>query len=492
MINPLADYKVKPFGFSWRSSTLFIITTIGMGIFSDLFLYGLIVPILPHILLDRIHVAPEQVQSYTSALLTSYAASSFVVSPLAGILADRSASRQMPFLFGLTLLIVSTLALFAGTTIPVLLAARVFQGASSAFVWTVGLALCIDTVGPENLGKVIGSIFSVVSIGALMAPVIGGLVYEKASYAAVGILALSLLVIDFVMRVLVIEKKVAQRYNEADPDYHSVPDSDRDESDENAHNGTHDGIDQETPLLSEQSDPSAYFIPPSVPSWYHRAPIFYPFLHSPSLIAACIVSFVQAVLLGAFDATVATHAADLFSFDAMHAGLLYVPLGVVNLIVGPLAGWCVDRYGVKVVAVTGFTLITPALALLRLPHAANPERPQIILYAALLAFSGAGLAIIDAPGIVEAGAVIDRYHRRNPGFFGEQGPYAQLYGITSMVFSAGLSVGPELAGELTRSIGYGNMSAVLACVSAASAISSFLWLGGKPAVFARRKSTTYL
>jgi predicted MFS family arabinose efflux permease len=40
----------------------------------------------------------------------------------------------------------------------VLMAARVLQGTSAALVWTVGLALCLETVGPENLGKTLGSV----------------------------------------------------------------------------------------------------------------------------------------------------------------------------------------------------------------------------------------------------------------------------------------------------------------------------------------------
>ena len=40
----------------------------------------------------------------------------------------------------------------------VLAVARVLQGISAAVVWTIGLALVLDTVGPENLGKTIGSV----------------------------------------------------------------------------------------------------------------------------------------------------------------------------------------------------------------------------------------------------------------------------------------------------------------------------------------------
>ena len=147
-----------PILFGLRSHVLFIIATVGIGLFTDLFLYGLVVPVLPFLLVDRVHLPQEEVQAHVSALLAAYAAASVVLSPFAGAIADRTSSRQLPFLVGLTALILATLLLFTTATVPLLTIARVFQGASSAFVWTIGLALCIDTVGPDNLGKTIGSV----------------------------------------------------------------------------------------------------------------------------------------------------------------------------------------------------------------------------------------------------------------------------------------------------------------------------------------------
>ena len=148
----------KPFGLQWRSSTLFIVSTVGIGLFTDLFLYGLVVPILPFILRDRTDVPEEKVQSYVSALLAAYAGASVLSSLPAGIIADRVTTRQLPFLLGLTALLGATLLLFLGQTIAVLIVARILQGISAAVVWTIGLALTLDTVGPENLGKTIGSV----------------------------------------------------------------------------------------------------------------------------------------------------------------------------------------------------------------------------------------------------------------------------------------------------------------------------------------------
>jgi len=108
---------------------------------------------------DRVGLPQSQVQSHASGLLAAYAGASVVCSPLAGILADRLSTRQAPYLLGLTALLGATVLLFLGTTVPVLAIARVLQGISGAFVWTIGLALCLETVGPQNLGKTIGSVW---------------------------------------------------------------------------------------------------------------------------------------------------------------------------------------------------------------------------------------------------------------------------------------------------------------------------------------------
>ena len=116
------------------------------------------VPILPFILEDRISLPQEQIQSNVSGLLAAYAAASVIFSPPAGVLADRLPTRQLPFLAGLLSLLLATLLLLLGQTVAVLAVARVLQGISAAVVWTIGLALVLDTVGPENLGKTIGSV----------------------------------------------------------------------------------------------------------------------------------------------------------------------------------------------------------------------------------------------------------------------------------------------------------------------------------------------
>ena len=284
------------------------------------------------------------------------------------------------------------------------------------------------------------------------------------------------------MRGLVIEKKVARRYDAEDPntvtDLDTTPSHNQD-NDEGQQNG------EEQPLLgSKKEDGAAFKLSADQPKIARMIPIL-PCLGDPRLLTAFLVAFIQATLLGNFDATIPTVAKEYYNFDSLKSGILFLPLGAFDLVLGPVFGWAVDRFGTKYIAVGSYTYLIPILALLRLPQPGGKD--QMILYGALLALCGAGLAGIGAPSIVESGAVVQKYYETNPDFFGEEGPYAQLYGLNSMVFSAGLTLGPELAGSLKEAIGYGNMNAVLAGICAVTALLCFVYIGGKPRILSSKR-----
>lgn len=150
--------KSPPWGLRWRSSTLFILSTVGIGLFTDIFLYSLVIPILPFILQDRIALPADQIQSAVSGLLAAYAAAQVLFAFPAGVITDRLSARRTPFLVGLVALLAGTLTLGLGQSVAVLAIARVLQGLSAAVVWTVGFVLVLDTVGPDNLGKTNGTV----------------------------------------------------------------------------------------------------------------------------------------------------------------------------------------------------------------------------------------------------------------------------------------------------------------------------------------------
>ena len=280
------------------------------------------------------------------------------------------------------------------------------------------------------------------------------------------------------MRILIIEKKTAAKYQDEDgetPNGHPPqPEQDAEDGDEET---------EEDPLIRKEES-QEYKIPPNQPRPIRSLPILY-CLKDPRLLVALLLAFVQATLLATFDATVPTEAQELFDFDSLKAGLLFIALVLPYLVLGPVAGWTVDRYGPKPAAVVGFGYLVPVLILLRLARPGGKN--QIILYCALLALCGLGMGVIGSPSIVEASYVVGRYDKSNPDVYGPNGPYAQLYGINSMVFSAGLTAGPLISGSLKDAVGYGNMNLAVAALCFVTAVLSFIFIGGKPAILKKMR-----
>ena len=303
--------------------------------------------------------------------------------------------------------------------------------------------------------------------------------YRKSGYAGVFSLGFAILALDFIMRLLLIEKKVAAKYT--DPKAVNGGDCHPQENHQ-AEDGGEDHQDEESPLLRKREE-EAYEIPPNQPRPIRVFPLLY-CLSDPRLLTALLLALVQATLLSAFDATIPTIATSYFGFDSLSSGLLFIALVLPYLLLGPLAGWAVDRYGPKPAAVLGFGYLVPILILLRLTSPGGKN--AVITYCALLALCGVGLAVIGSPSIVEASTVVGLYEKANPGYFGSNGPYAQLYGINSMVFSAGLTLGPLVSGGLKDTIGYGDMNAVVAALCAVTAGLSFVFVGGRPRVLQRK------
>lgn len=98
-------------------------------------LYAIIVPIVPFAIQSRAHVSPDRVQYWVSVLVAIYAAALLFFSPICGWLADRSASRRSPLIFGLFALLGATVLLDVGNSIGIMIAGRILQGMSAAVVY---------------------------------------------------------------------------------------------------------------------------------------------------------------------------------------------------------------------------------------------------------------------------------------------------------------------------------------------------------------------
>lgn len=118
----------------------------------------------------------------------------------------------MPFFLGLLSLSVGTVLFGVATNIYVLVVSRKPQGLSAAVVYSVGLAVLTDTVDREEIGAWMGTALSSNSVGLVVSPILGGLVYRTLGYGAVFAMAITMIVIDIVLRVLMVERKTAEQF----------------------------------------------------------------------------------------------------------------------------------------------------------------------------------------------------------------------------------------------------------------------------------------
>lgn len=267
-----------------------------------------------------------------------------------------------------------------------LLISRLFQGLSAAVTYTVGLALLVDTVGRDNIGQWMGTALSSSSFGLIVSPLLGGIVYAKAGYMAVFAMALSLIVVDIIMRLIMIEKKSAAKYKsieEVTPanGFYGTFTSEQDASDEQ-------NVGPASPVKRQQEPDKAPLLPgPSKDSSRKKGkmPTILVLLGMPRLLAAIYGIFVNVSILAAFDGVLPLYVKRLFGWNSLNAGLIFLCLAIPAL-TGPLVGKLSDKTGPRWIAVAGCSLTAPPLILLRL--VAHDSMEQKILLCGLLVCCG--------------------------------------------------------------------------------------------------------
>lgn len=469
-----------------RTSTAFITVTVAFAIFTDIFVYGIIVPVIPFALHERAGVPDSDTQYWISILLAIYGAALLVTAPVCGWLADRSSSRRTPLLLGLLALAGSTVMLCLGRTIGVIAAGRVLQGMSAAVVWVVGLALIVDTVGGDEIGQAMGYVGLAMSLGVLLAPLLGGVVFERAGYYSVWAMAFGLIGLDIVLRLVMVERKIAVRWDsQYEPKRAEMKDEAGGEQgvagkqlDEKA-DGTESDEDQlpQRAVTNTIESPNIHADNTNVRNkWYNRLPPVLKLLASRRLLSALFAVLIQSSLLTSFDSILPLYVRDTFGWNATGAGLIFLPI-VVPTFAGPLIGHLSDKQGPRWYATAGFLGCCPFLILLRLVDH-NTLRQKVLL-CALIALIGLFLTLALTPVMAEVTyAVMDKESRRPKGYYGKNGAYAQAYSLFNMAWAAGCMVGPLLAGLIVNSRGWPVATLVLGCLSIFTALPVVVWTGG--------------
>ena len=342
------------------------------------------------------------VQFWLSLLLMVFGGSMTLAAPIAGWATDLSSSRQIPFLGSLVLAFISTLLFCLATAPWALVIARAFQGVAGSIIYTAGLALIADSVRPDEVGSWIGFVLSGMTFGNLVAPWLSGIVYERAGYYAVFSIIFGIIAFDFLLRVLMVEKRTEARWLKPGikSDVVDTSEVERESTGEDNVINPHDirsGFhDNSTDIHSQdqehgmpEPDERTSLLTRSVQrrrNWFARTfPKMSLLLSSRRMMAATYGAFAHTMLITFFDATLPLLVKRTFGWGSKGAGLIFLATSVPSLL-GTLFGALSDRYGTRKVSLSGFGILIPSLILLGL--VSHDNIAHVILLCVSLTIAG--------------------------------------------------------------------------------------------------------
>jgi hypothetical protein len=222
---------------------------------------------------------------------------------------------------------------------------RILQGVSGTGAWIVGFAMLTDAAGSKHIGKALGFAGSFITAGIITGPAIAGVLLELLGYWPAWSVPLSLLVVDFIARLAMVEvPKISNAgSHEATP----------------VQNDTDVEYDESAPLL--EADPysgreGAEEIKTT------RARGFWGVMFRQGSVYAAIFNVIAfAMVVSGFDATLPLHLRDAFGWTSAPIGSIFLALQIPGMFLSPFVGWLRDRIGLRWPTTLGWSLAAPLL-----------------------------------------------------------------------------------------------------------------------------------
>lgn len=172
------------------------IVVVGYALFMDYLIYGAVLPLMAY---TPAHVSGARELGLLSG---AYAVGVLGATPFYGWLGDRVGCRQ-PLIQGVLLSAVATLLFALAPNFPMLIVARLAQGAAAAATWTAGLALVAEHYAGRRV-EFMGYALMGSTGGSVLGPLLGGWLFEAGGYVLPFIVLLVLIAIDAAMRILLL------------------------------------------------------------------------------------------------------------------------------------------------------------------------------------------------------------------------------------------------------------------------------------------------
>ncbi|KAF3481805.1 uncharacterized protein GIQ15_04564 [Arthroderma uncinatum] len=455
----MAIYGLKPWGYRWRSSKTFVISTIVLALFAETFLYGFLVPILSYMLEVRLHIDPSRTQSLSSALLAIHGFVALISAPVIAHFADKTPNRRTPLLISLAACLIGTLLVALWT----LFAGRILQGVAGSAAWIVGFATLVDNVGMEHMGKTMGVAMSFVMAGVIGGPAIAGSLLQLSGYWPTWSVPLGVIFCDIVARLVMIEGrdryiKCPDSFDSASPSPVSTETTTTIRDDEEASLLASAGKNYQSVKNNEPVKGAKESIAPRG--------FYYTTLQDTRVLAGLASVVLMSSIVCGFDATLPLHLRHVFNWGSLPVGMTFLALQVPSIFLSPIVGWLRDRVGLRYPTAAGWALLVPLLWLMGVPGDsrfpwASPETNGKAIFISCIVGIGTATTLARGAGTVQLTAVVNDMQSKNPNIFGAHGGNSRVSSMMEVAFSLGMMVGPLLSGSLTELVGYYYMSVTL-------------------------------
>ncbi len=177
-----------PIGTARRAALAFIFVTVLI----DVLAFGLIIPVLPHLVEEFVGGDTEQAAYWVGIFGTVFAAIQFLTAPVQGALSDRYGRRPVILLSCLGLGLDFVFMALA-PSLMWLMVGRIISAITSAS-FTTANAYIADVTAPENRAKSFGMIGAAFGLGFIVGPLMGGVLGDidhRLPFWAAAVLALT-------------------------------------------------------------------------------------------------------------------------------------------------------------------------------------------------------------------------------------------------------------------------------------------------------------
>ncbi|KAH9250402.1 hypothetical protein BSLG_003889 [Batrachochytrium salamandrivorans] len=409
---------------AFRHSKAAVVMVVALALFTDMAVYGVVIPTLPQIITVRLGMDPR----YLGILMSAYAAGLILVTPFLGIISDRFSNRKIPMILGLFCLILSTLLYAYGQTFAHLFIARMSQGISGGVSWTIGFCMLADVFPRDNLGIVMGGVLTANTLGYIVGPPAGGLLYEYFGEKAPFLLCTALAMVDLAGRLFLRPHIYSFNYSTIvkSPGNDDPTPANEDESQSGI--AIEDADDVRQPLLSlpQRSGSEEYGIAPIVSSQQPRKTTMLDLVTDSQILVTLVCVVVSSTVQSGIEPTLPLFLARKFQATPSLVGGLWMLIVIPGMFACTLAGYLSDRFGCKSVMAFGMLLFSISSPLIALGDSIYMLMPGLICF-------GISGAMALTPAMPE---MADFIYARDSGAFGT------VYALYNVAYSSGMLIGP--------------------------------------------------